>query len=67
VAATLGIPAVGLLTLLVVVLWRGRRRPTPKATWSGLAGLGIDGLGQDIEHFRHLWVLLGIADAERRD
>ena len=66
VAATLGIPAVGVLTLLVVVLWRGRRRPTPIATWSGLAGLGIDGLGQDIEHFRHLWVMLGVADADRR-
>jgi hypothetical protein len=44
-----------------------RRRPTPVATWSGLLGLGIDGLGQDIEHFRHVWVLVGVADAQRRD
>jgi hypothetical protein len=65
VAATLGIPALLAMTLMVVALWRGRRRPTPVATWSGLAGLGIDGLGQDVEHFRHLWVLLGFADAER--
>ncbi len=67
VAATVGIPALAILTLLVVVLWRGRRRPTSIATWSGLAGLGVDGLGQDIEHFRHVWVLLGVADAERSD
>jgi hypothetical protein len=66
VAATVGIPAAAILTLLVVVLWRGRRRPTNVATWSGLAGLGIDGIGQDIEHFRHVWVMLGMADAERK-
>jgi hypothetical protein len=29
-----------------------------------LAGLGLDGLGQDIEDFRHVWVALGLADAE---
>jgi hypothetical protein len=67
VAATTGIPALLILVALVVLLWRERRRPTPVATWSGLAGLGIDGLGQDIEHFRHVWVLIGIADAQRRD
>jgi hypothetical protein len=67
VAATTGIPALLVLSVLVIVLWRDRRRPTPVATWSGLAGLGIDGMGQDIEHFRHVWVLLGVADAQRRD
>src|SRR5262249_19806767 len=67
VAATTGIPALLVLVALFTVLWRERRRPTPVATWSGLAGLGIDGLGQDIEHFRHVWVLIGIADAQRRD
>jgi len=67
VAATTGIPALLVLIAMVVVLWRERRRPTPVATWSGLLGLGIDGSGQDIEHFRHVWVLLGIADAQRRD
>src|SRR4051812_19316395 len=66
VAATLGIPAAVILTLLVAVLWRDRRRPTSVATWSGLAGLGLDALGQDVEHFRHVWVALGMADAERR-
>jgi hypothetical protein len=67
VAATTGIPALLILIALVAVLWRERRRPTPVATWSGLLGLGIDGLGQDIEHFRHVWVLVGVADAQRRD
>ena len=67
VAATMGLPALAALVFLVVVLWRGRRRPTSIATWSGLIGLAIDGLAQDIEHFRHVWVMLGLADAERRD
>lgn len=67
VAATMGLPALAALIFLVVVLWRERRRPTSIATWSGLIGLAIDGLTQDIEHFRHVWVLLGLADAERKD
>ena len=66
VAATVGLPALMALCFLVVVLWRERRRPTPVAAWSGLAGLGIDGLGQDVEHFRHVWVMLGLTDAERQ-
>jgi O-antigen ligase len=67
VAATMGLPALAALVFLVVVLWRERRRPTPIATWSGLIGLAIDGLAQDIEHFRHVWAMLGLADAERKD
>ena len=66
VAATMGLPALAALVFLVVVLWRERRRPTSVATWSGLLGLAVDGLAQDIEHFRHVWVMLGLADAERR-
>jgi len=30
-----------------------------------LAGLALDGLGQDIEDFRHVWIALGLADAAR--
>lgn len=67
VAATMGLPALAALIFLVLVLWRERRRPTPIATWSGLIGLAIDGLAQDVEHFRHVWVMVGLADAERRD
>ena len=67
VAATMGLPALAALIFLVVVLWRERRRPTPIATWTGLLGLAIDGLAQDIEHFRHVWVMIGLADAERRE
>jgi hypothetical protein len=67
VAATMGLPALAALIFLVVVLWRERRRPTSIATWSGLIGLAIDGLAQDIEHFRHVWVMVGLADAERKD
>ena len=67
VAATLGVPALGVLVLFVVMLWRRRKRPTDVATWSGLAGLAVDGLGQDIEHFRHVWVMLGLADASRSE
>jgi O-antigen ligase len=66
IAVTMGLPALGAMVFLVATLWRNRRRPTPIATWSGLAGLAIDGLGHDIDHFRHVWIMLGLADAERR-
>jgi len=65
VAATLGLPALLGLALAVFSLWRARSRPTDRATWGMLAGLGLDGLGQDIEDFRHVWVALGLADAGR--
>jgi O-antigen ligase len=67
VAATIGLPALAALVFLVVVLWRERRRPTSIPSWSGLLGLVVDGLAQDIEHFRHVWVMVGLADAERKD
>ena len=67
VAATLGLPALAGLAFAVFCLWRGRARPTDLATWGMLAGLGLDGLGQDVEDFRHLWVALGLADAGRAD
>ena len=35
--------------------------PTNKATWGGLAGLAIQGLGHDVENFRHVWVMIGMA------
>ncbi len=65
VAATLGLPALAGLAFAVFCLWRGRARPTDLATWGMLAGLGLDGLGQDVEDFRHVWVALGLADAGR--
>jgi len=65
VAATLGLPVLGGLALAVLALWRSRSRPTDLATWGMLAGLGLDGLGQDVEDFRHVWVALGLADAGR--
>jgi hypothetical protein len=40
-------------------------RATDTASWSGLAGLGMDALGQDIERFRHAWLTIGFADASR--
>ena len=67
VAATLGLPALLGLAFAVFALWRARSRPTDLATWGMLAGLGLDGLGQDVEDFRHVWVALGFADAGRRD
>jgi len=66
VAATLGLPALGALGLLVTLLWRERARPTDLVTWGLLAGLALDGLGQDVEDFRHVWIALGLADAGRR-
>jgi hypothetical protein len=67
VAATSGLPALISLVAIVLILWRGRRRVTSLTVWSGLAGLGLDALGQDAEHFLHVWIMLGIADAERAD
>jgi hypothetical protein len=67
VAASLGLPALAGLAFAVSCLWRARARPTDLATWGMLAGLGLDGLGQDVEDFRHVWVALGLADAGRRD
>jgi hypothetical protein len=66
IAATVGIPALLILIAFLAVLWRDRSRPTNRATWGGLAGLGLDGLGQDVEHFRHVWVLIGLAWAQSR-
>jgi hypothetical protein len=64
IAATLGLPALAAFAALVALLWLRRGRPTSLAIWGGLAGMGIDSLAQDIEDFRHLWVLAGIADAD---
>jgi hypothetical protein len=65
VAATLGLPALAGLAFAAWALWRGRARPTDLVTWGMLAGLALDGLGQDVEDFRHVWVALGLADAGR--
>jgi hypothetical protein len=67
VAATLGLPALAGFLLVPVALWRARRRPTERAIWGLLAGLALDGLGQDVEDFRHVWVAFGLADAEREE
>jgi hypothetical protein len=66
VAATLGLPAlIALLTMLIMV-WRERRRPTDIALWSAAAGIALDGLAQDIDHFRHVWVLIGLLGSRPR-
>jgi hypothetical protein len=63
IAATLGLPALITFSFLIALIWQKRRRPTDLAIWGGLAGLALDSLGQDIEDFRHLWVMFGLADA----
>lgn len=65
VAATLGVPALIALIATLCLVWRGRRRPTDVALWSAAAGIALDGLAQDIDHFRHVWVLLGLLGGER--
>lgn len=66
IAATLGIPALIVFSALIMLLWRRRRRPTDLCVWGGLAGLAVDALAQDIEDFRHVWLLFGLADADSR-
>ena len=61
IAATLGLPALIVFTMLISLLWHRRPIPTDLAIWGGLAGLALDGLAQDIEDFRHLWVIIGLA------
>lgn len=63
IAATMGLPALAAFLSMLFILWRKRSRPTDLALWGGLAGMALDGLAQDIEDFRHLWVLFGLADA----
>jgi len=59
------VPSLVALTAFVVILLHRRRRPTNIALWSGLLGLAFDALTQDVDHFRHVWVMLGMADADR--
>lgn len=62
VAATLGVPA--LLLLVALVAWSGRGARST-VLWAGLVALLLDGVAQDIEDFRHLWVLVGLVEAGR--
>jgi hypothetical protein len=66
IAATLGLPALAAFAAWWAILWRGRSRPTDLALWGGLAGMALDALAQDIEDFRHLWVMAGLAEARAR-
>ncbi len=67
IAATMGLPALVAFGAIFFLLWRQRRQAIHQAfdlaLWSGLAGLVLDALTQDIEDFRHLWVLIGALDA----
>jgi hypothetical protein len=63
-AATMGLPALIAFGAIFVLLWRQRRKPLGSVCWSGLAGLALDAMTQDIEDFRHLWVLIGLLDAD---
>ena len=65
IAATLGLPALAAFVAIPCLLWRARRRPTNLVLWGALAGIGLDGLAQDVEDFRHVWVLFGLAAADR--
>jgi len=67
IAATLGLPALVSFTSLLTMLWRRRARPTDLAIWGGMVGLLLDGLAQDVEDFRHVWVMIGLADANSKN
>jgi hypothetical protein len=66
IAGTLGLPALIAFAFLIAALWMRRSRPTDLAIWGGLAGLALDGLAQDVEDFRHVWVMIGLADENSR-
>jgi hypothetical protein len=63
IAATVGLPALAALATALTLLWTRRHRPTDIALWSGFAGVAIDAMAQDVEHFRHVWILIGLAAA----
>jgi hypothetical protein len=60
VAATTGLPSALALLVLVWLLWRRRARPTDVVLWAGAGAVALDALAQDAEHFRHVWILLGV-------
>jgi hypothetical protein len=64
IAATRGLPA------LAVFIWLLARLKPDGASWTpeaaGVVALLLDGLTQDVEDFRHLWVLMGMAAARAR-
>jgi len=66
IAATLGTPAALAFLAIPVLLWRDRQRPTDWALWGALVGIGLDALAQDVEDFRHVWVLFGLVGAAAR-
>ncbi|HWN98234.1 MAG TPA: hypothetical protein VNS63_03085, partial [Blastocatellia bacterium] len=66
IAGTLGLPALIAFAATLTLLWRNRSRPTDLALWSGFAGLAVDALAQDVEDFRHVWVLLGLAASKSK-
>ena len=67
IAATIGLPGLMAFAYLCTTLWRRRRQPADAAIWSGLAGLALDALAQDVEDFRHVWVMIGLADADSQE
>jgi len=66
VAGTLGIPAAAAFIWLFALLWSRRARPTNLFLWGAFAGFALDSLVCDIEDFRHVWVMIGLADADSK-
>ena len=62
VAAVLGLPALAGFLAIPLLLWRARGQPLDRPAWGAAAGLALDALAQDIEDFRHLWILFGWLD-----
>jgi hypothetical protein len=64
-AASAGIPAALLFVILFAYALRraGQARESPfgDAMWVGLWATAFDALMVDVEHFRHVWLLLGLA------
>jgi hypothetical protein len=64
IAATRGLPALAVFMWLLTRLKPDGGSWTPEA--AGVVALLVDGLTQDVEDFRHLWVLMGMAAARAR-
>lgn len=63
VAAVLGLPGLAALLWVIGRVWRERARPADIAVWCALLAVAIEALATDVEDFRHVWILFGLAMA----
>jgi hypothetical protein len=64
-AAPKGMPALAAFASILFFVWLQRDRTLNQAIWIGLAAIALYAYTTDVEDFRHLWVMIGLVDADR--